>query len=169
MFNSIIIDVAIGLVLVYLLLSLVCSAVREALAGVFKTRAKLLEQGIAELLKPTPGAAPGEASLIQTFFEHPLITVLYGGDYRPATSKRAAWVRPSSLPSYIPKRAFSTALLDLAARGPLSDSVTALEGSGPTSALTVDAVRAGVARLGSVRVQRVVLHALDASRGDLDK
>ncbi|HEX4683762.1 MAG TPA: hypothetical protein VH277_13680 [Gemmatimonadaceae bacterium] len=169
MFNSIVIDVAIGLVLVYLLLSLVCSAVRETLAGVFKTRAKLLEQGIAELLKAAPGAAPDQTSLIQSFFEHPLITVLYGGDYRPAASKRAAWVRPSSLPSYIPKRAFSTALLDLAARGPIADSATMLDPGMPAPALTADAIRAGVARLGSARVQRVVLHALDASRGDLDK
>jgi hypothetical protein len=177
MFNSIILDAAIGLVLVYLLLSLVCSSIREALAGLFKTRAKVLEKGIAELLKATPPAGGGAAggggggaapmSILQSFYEHPLITVLYQGDYVAAKDKLVSWLRPSSLPSYIPKGAFSMALLDLAARGPVDPAtgVRALE----NVPLDAAAVRAGGARLGSARVQRIVLQALDVAQGDLDK
>ncbi|MEX2283837.1 MAG: hypothetical protein WEE89_15235 [Gemmatimonadota bacterium] len=50
MLGSEILDVAIGLVLVYLLLSFVCSAIREAIEAVLKSRAVHLEAGIRERL-----------------------------------------------------------------------------------------------------------------------
>jgi hypothetical protein len=100
MFGSNVLDVVIGLVLVYLLLSLVTTSIREALAGVWKTRARFLKEGIKELLGT--GAEDG-GPLLASFYQHPTIFALYRhGDKNP---------------SYIPARSFSTALLDMAARG----------------------------------------------------
>ncbi len=45
MFNSSVLDVAIGLVFVYLLLGLMCTTVNEWLAQLFKTRAATLKRG----------------------------------------------------------------------------------------------------------------------------
>jgi hypothetical protein len=54
MFNSSVLDVAIGLVFVYLLLGLMCTTVNEWLAQLFKTRAATLREGIRRLLHAPP-------------------------------------------------------------------------------------------------------------------
>ena len=51
MFGSTILEMAIGLALIYLLLSLICSVINELFAGIFDRRALHLEQGIAALLQ----------------------------------------------------------------------------------------------------------------------
>ena len=51
MFGSEILDVAVGVIFVFLLVSMICSAIREGLETVLKTRAAYLEQGIRELLR----------------------------------------------------------------------------------------------------------------------
>jgi hypothetical protein len=100
MFGSNVLDVAIGVALIYLLLSLVSSSIREMIAGFFKTRAKLLKEGIDELL----------GDLAKAFYEHPQISVLYRGTYEKAKSAK-------DLPSYIPARNFALAVLDIARAG----------------------------------------------------
>lgn len=90
MFGSEILEVAIGLAFVYLLLSLICSAVNEWIASLFKMRSITLEKGIKNLLND-----PNEAKRL---YEHPLIKVLYRGEGKP---------------SYIPSRTFALALLDI--------------------------------------------------------
>jgi hypothetical protein len=57
MFNSTVLDVAIGLAFVYLLLGLMCTTVNEWIAGMLKRRAKNLEEGIRRLL-----AAPADGT-----------------------------------------------------------------------------------------------------------
>ena len=52
MFNTTIIDVAIGMVFIYLLLSLLCTATNELIELLVKKRATDLERGIRELLQP---------------------------------------------------------------------------------------------------------------------
>ena len=54
MFNSSVLDVAIGLIFVYLLLGLMCTTVNEWLAQLFKTRAATLKEGIRRLLNAPP-------------------------------------------------------------------------------------------------------------------
>ncbi|MEK6336666.1 MAG: hypothetical protein AABM67_17200 [Acidobacteriota bacterium] len=102
MFNSGILDVVIGVVVVYLQLSLVCTAVHELVALLLKKRAKELEKGILGLLtKP---------ELVEKFYEHPLIKGL----------------RPDGrMPSYIPSRTFSLALMDIVRRHSFDGTVSA--------------------------------------------
>ena len=57
MFGSEILEVAIGLVLVYLLLALICSALSEWIARMFAMRSKTLKAGIRNLLDdPSAGS-----------------------------------------------------------------------------------------------------------------
>lgn len=50
MFGSAFLEVVIGLTFVYILLSIVCSALNELIAQVFKMRGKVLQEGIKRLL-----------------------------------------------------------------------------------------------------------------------
>ena len=100
MFGSEILDIAIGLILIFLLLSLICSSAREALETVLKSRAAGLERGIREML-----ADRGRQDWVPTFYQHPLIKSLFQGDYQAG--------KTGNLPSYIPARAFALAVMDL--------------------------------------------------------
>jgi len=50
MFGSTILDVAIGLIFTYFLLSMISSHINEAIATIFNLRAKSLEESIRNLL-----------------------------------------------------------------------------------------------------------------------
>ena len=95
MFGSAILEAAIGLILIYLFLSLVVTAVQEAIAAHLRWRAENLYDGVRELLCD-PKDKQGFAEKI---YEHPLIYSLSKG--------------PEGKPSYIPSRTFALALLDL--------------------------------------------------------
>jgi hypothetical protein len=100
MFGSEVLDVAIGLVMIFLLLSLICSSVREAFETVLHHRSSDLEHGIREMFgdRSTTG-------LIADFYRHPLIEALFQGDYVPG--------KTSNLPSYIPARTFALTVMNL--------------------------------------------------------
>src|SRR5213596_117827 len=93
MFGSAILDTAIGLIFVFLVVSLVVSAANELLAALFKWRANNLFLGIRQLLQDA-----SVTGLVTRFYEHPLIDGL--------SSK-------GKKPSYIPSRTFALALLDI--------------------------------------------------------
>jgi hypothetical protein len=134
MFGSTILDVAIGLVFVFLLCSLVASAVREGIEAWTKTRASQLEAGLREILRYKDGK-----QLLQQFYDHPLISALYQGPYNPASKRTASTLfKGSNLPSYIPSHNFALALLDMTARGPEVD------GSQATTPVTLDSIRKNV-------------------------
>ena len=50
MFGSEILDVAVGLIFIYLLLGLICSAVNEWFARILALRSSMLKEGITNLL-----------------------------------------------------------------------------------------------------------------------
>lgn len=96
-------DVAIGVTFVFLLLSLVCTAVAEAVEHVFKYRAHYLRLGVEKLL------LDGSPRLRDALYEHPLIKSLYVPSLLPGLVRTTG-------PSYIPSRSFALALLDLVSR-----------------------------------------------------
>ncbi len=125
MFNSAILDVAIGMIFVYLLLSLLCSAASEIIELMLKKRAIDLERGIREML--APGSKSGSNDIVQKLYNHSLVNNLFGGRYedsRIASAKR--YVMRTQLPSYIPARSFALALMDLVTAPPEGDSGPAL-------------------------------------------
>jgi hypothetical protein len=161
-FGAEILDVAIGVVFVFLLVSVICSAVREGLEAWLKTRAAYLEHGIRELLHDRRGKG-----LAKSFYEHPLIYSLYSRDYTPGRNgtKPALLARGGELPSYIPASNFARALMDIAARGPNADVGT----NAHAPLLSLENMRNNVANIGNERVQRALLTAIDSAQGDLSR
>ena len=112
MFNSTILDVAIGMIFVYLLLSLLCSAANEIIELLLKKRAIDLERGIREML--VPGSPSGAADIVRDLYNHPFVNNLFGGRYED--TRIESWIRyiwRTHLPTYIPSRSFALALMDL--------------------------------------------------------
>jgi hypothetical protein len=164
MFGSEILDVAVGVIFVFLLVSLICSAVREGIEAWMKSRATHLEQGIRELLHD-----PRASGLARSLYEHPMVSVLYHDKYVPTDTIKfwtTALTRGRNLPSYIPSHNFALALMDMAARGPAIDPTSSVARAG---AITIASLRDNIAGLGSPPVQRVLLTALDSAQGDLQK
>jgi hypothetical protein len=161
MFGSVL-EVAIGVVFVFLLASIICSAIREGIEAFLKTRAAFLERGIRELLHDR--AAEGLAKQVYT---HPLVAGMYRDQYEPSDHTKHRWplARGRDLPAYIPSRNFALALLDIAARGPVDDTNRARAAQAP--ALSRAAVRSNLALM-PVPVQRVLLTAIDVADGDLN-
>jgi hypothetical protein len=113
MFGSTILEVAIGLLFVYLLLSLLCSAVAEYIEAKFNNRAKYLKEGITLLLNETTG---GGVDLAAQLYAHGLVRPFY----RDGTK----------LPSYIPARTFALALWNIASTAADLDASSGGAGSG---------------------------------------
>jgi hypothetical protein len=96
MFGSNVLEVAIGVVFVYMLLSLLCSTINEqVIARVFALRANTLEDGINNML--------ANQGLVKQLYDHPLIKGL---------SQNAASGKPRK-PSYIPADIFAAAVMDM--------------------------------------------------------
>jgi hypothetical protein len=169
MFGSDVLDVGVGMSLLFLMMSLIATAVREAIEGYMKSRSSDLEKGLREMFDE--GKTPGFdlQTMIGKFYQHPLISSLYQG---------SAGVKDAALPSYIPSKAFVSAVLDIvlnpapaaAAAGDAAAPV-AVGGAVPVPAarkeLTVAALRASAANL-PPRMRSVILTALDDTQGDID-
>lgn len=105
MFGSNILEVAIGIIFVYLLLSLICTALNEGIASLIDKRGRNLMGGIKNLLND-----PEFTGLAQQVYNHGLI----GGISQHASNPN----KVTRLPSYMSGQNFSLALLDiLGARG----------------------------------------------------
>jgi hypothetical protein len=134
MLNSGILDVVIGLMLVYILLALICTAVNEILETWLKVRAVELERGVRELLNEQGGG-----DLAQRLYDHPLIYSLFNGNYDPGRIKKnGKYKKGSTLPSYIPARNFALAVMDLALPG------TPQQASGAQGATSSQSAASGV-------------------------
>lgn len=96
MFGSQILDVAIGLIFVYLLSSLICTVINEMFAKILKLRTKTLRKGIQKIIT---GQKDTEDKNVKDFFEHSLIKSL----------------SLTGHPSYISSREFALALIDIVA------------------------------------------------------
>ena len=168
MFGSDILEVATGIVFVFVLLSTICTSVREGLEGWFKTRASYLEFGIRELLQDRMGDG-----IAKHVFEHPLIFGLYSGDYTPGSTQRpGVMTSGGNLPTYIPARSFARALMDIAARGPVAAGLTA--GTDMTTpangqVLSMAQIRANALKIQNAAVRRVLITAIDTAQGDFDR
>jgi len=105
--NSTVLDVTIGLVLIYLVLSLFCSAVKEWIARFLALRATALRQGINELLA---GGTP--TGLAAALHDHPLIDALKPNK-APIVQRLLNRADEARYPSYISSQTFALAVMDL--------------------------------------------------------
>src|ERR1035441_10914341 len=98
-----VLDVAIGTIFVFLLFSLVLSALNEVVLSLFDQRAKFLQMGLKELL--------GNDQRVKELCDHGLINAFSRTD-------------KGNRPSYIPAGAFVTTLLELLLRKSLPPSTS---------------------------------------------
>jgi len=120
MFGSELLEVAIGLVLIYLSISLVCSGLNELFAKIFGLRAKTLEEGLLKMFK--------DPKLVEALLNHPLIkesgqsgtwqkvsrTSAPGGASNLDKTSREADTAPDNTPVInIPRQHFVPALADI--------------------------------------------------------
>jgi len=124
-FNSTTLEVAIGMALIFLLVSLFCTAINEAIAGFFNTRAKNLEKGIKSLF--TQGNLTNALSLTDAIYRHGLVQGLYRSGAGTGQQLSDKLRHP---PSYIPSRTFASALYDTLF-GDLTNPPTAVAGAIP--------------------------------------
>src|SRR5688572_29539164 len=106
-----VLDIILGLVLVYFVLSIVCSAANEGLSHLLNLRAETLREGIEVLVNgATSGPADADGRVIpDRLYSHPLIL---GMSQRKLAVRLGRW-KTVQLPSYIPAPTFATALLDI--------------------------------------------------------
>jgi hypothetical protein len=165
MFGSDVLDVGIGMSLLFLMMSLIATAVREAIEGVMKSRSKDLEKGLREMLNDT--TAGNYAGLVGQVYKHGLINSLYRGNL--ADAKKA-----DDLPSYIPSKTFVSALLDIVLRTNPAAAVAAppapgvaLPDTGVRTGLTIDNLKACAGNL-PPQIKQIVLGAIDDAQNDID-
>jgi len=102
-------DVFIGLAFFFFLLSIVCSAVNEAIATLMNYRAKDLEKGIAGLLD--------DKANVDAFYRDPRVRALFKPTRLwqkiPGLGRLLSWAFGSKLPSYVPSRVFAHTVVDM--------------------------------------------------------
>ena len=119
----VIVDVVVGLSFLFFLLSIIAAAMNEAIAGIFRLRARMLEQGIINLINGTRKPDnPDDLKIVEDLYRHTLVN---------------GYSRGSSKPSYLSSRSFRNALLEL---------TDLLEATGDTSVdpLRVDEIKTEV-------------------------
>src|SRR5215470_215858 len=138
MFGSTTLDIALGITFMYLLLSLVVTAIQEVIDTLIKLRAAHLAKGIEKLLG---------SPMATSFFANPLIKAFSPNQwFGPGTRK----------PSYIPSRAFAVTVLDLLAQAKISD------------VRKIDDITTGVTKLPEGDLKRSLTLLLDESEHRLD-
>jgi hypothetical protein len=101
--GSQVLEVTVGLLFVYLVFSLVCSAVQELVATGLSWRAKNLEEGLRSMLQGKEKPEPIDPVLAE-IVKHPRIQAML--------ARKRIFGRNQSLPSYLSARTFSLVLLD---------------------------------------------------------
>src|SRR5713226_2107154 len=177
-----VLDVFIGLSLIYLLLSLLCTASSEIIENLVKWRAKDLHRGIKELLDD-------EGSLTRKMYEHQLIAGLFEGKYDESVkptervkplnppvqndaSNASGTLRPpesavsetpriwTKLPSYIPATNFALALLDIAVNSASNE---------PRNSLSSDSLKSVLQKPGALnpKTRQALLTIIEHAGSDL--
>ncbi len=165
MFGLEVVDVAIGLTLLYLLLASITSAIRERWEAFTKMRAVDLEKGISQLLDDS------DRTFTKAIYDHPMVNGLFAGAYELSKVSLGQKVEQykcrSTLPSYIPSSNFALALLDIVARG-------GPDGRGDLSAaghpvVSLEDLRQTTSRITNTSIRSAVILAIDAAQGDINK
>jgi hypothetical protein len=165
MFGSDILDVGIGMSLLFLMMSLIATALREAIEGWMKSRSTDLEKGLREMLDESGKTGFDVNSMIGKLYNHPLISSLYKG--------KVDSVKGGDLPSYIPSKTFVSAILDIVLNPTVVASAAAPAAGAAAPAterkkLTMEElVRSSTANL-PPRVASILNTAIDNAQGDMN-
>jgi len=107
MLSSSFLDTAIGIVFVFLLLSLIASTVNEIILSTLSMRGRFLLSGLKTLLDDAEASG-----LVTQIYNHGQVFGLFRGNFNPQ--------KPGNLPSYIPSRNFVMAFLGVIPETPVA-------------------------------------------------
>jgi hypothetical protein len=143
MFGSTVLDLAIGLIFTFLIISLVTSTATEAFASALGWRANTLLQGVKDLLND-----PNFTGLALDLYNHGLVN--------PQANGRAANEKDlTQKPSYIDAKQFATALTEL---------------TGISSGLDAKTLKTAIAaKVGDKQLRDVLNGIVDRADGDINK
>jgi hypothetical protein len=181
MFNSDMLEVAIGLVFVYLLFSFLATALREGMEAWLKQRGEMLERGLLGLFtepvgqatSPAPGArltAPQAAAraeaVLERFYRSAPIYGLFRGGYAPPSQRgrdapSGARAVTRKLPSYIPQANFAMGVLAV-----VESYANPGAGGAPGS---LDRLRLALEGVPNAQVRNVVRAGIRLSGGDPER
>ena len=153
-------DVAIGLVLMYLLLSLMCTTIVELMSTMLRWRSKTLKDTIEKIID--------NPDLLERFYKHGLIAdVKYassGGNQKTSSdaattpsdgsprASDATETQPKNHPSYIDGHTFAKALIHVVSKG---------------KSLTITELQGAIEKLPSSRIRDVLLANIEAGSATL--
>jgi len=141
LFNSTILDVVIGVIFVYLLLSILCTAANEWVAAVTRRRGEMLKKGIKQLLANQRTASENDAEgFVREFYKHPLIISM---------------MHDANHPAYLSPRNFAAVVIDVMAPS-------------KPEALVFEDLQAGANALPDGQVKKSVLALIQRSNRDLE-
>lgn len=142
LFNSTTLEIVIGLIFVYLLLSILCTAANEWAAALTRRRGEMLRKAIHQLLEnqAVPGNDDDQSFLLQ-FYQHPLITSI---------------MHDKNHPTYISPRTFTAVVTDI---------LTAAK----SGVVAFEDLEAGSRDLPEGRVKKIVLALMHRSNGQLER
>ncbi len=172
MMGSEALETVIGVTFIFVFVSVIASAIGEGIENLLKRRASDLERGIREILNDPTGT-----TITRQLFQHPMISALFAGEYKPeklvksrdllrnGLTSHMPVLERRNLPSYIPGANFAEALIDTVARGATGvASAVALDGP-----LSVNSLRATALTLPNDKLKRAFISALDYAEGDLEQ
>ncbi len=157
MFGSAVVEVAIGMVFSFLLLSLVASASNETVSSLFSLRAFTLQQGLKKLLNDATGT-----QIVKMMYDHPMISSLSHPSIGQRLVGRVIRRDVASLPPYIPAHTFATVLMDVMVAAVVPD----MPGGRPTSLTEVSNAIASLPDHYDP-VKRSLLTLVDTAGGDI--
>ena len=107
MFGSGVLEIAIGMLFIYLLLSTISSALNEWIGGLTASRSRSLEAGIRSLLNDPKGEG-----LARKVLDHPLVRSLESPGQFSIPGLLGRWWQKFQRPHYLSSDLFVTAILD---------------------------------------------------------
>jgi hypothetical protein len=141
------VDVAIGLIFMYLVLSLICTTVNELIATQLKWRAKSLSSALVEIID--------NKEVRDAFFKFGLVAnakvASRGGDQATATSTSGQQPKDPTHPSYIDGKTFALALMDSLTADP-----SAKGKADPNNFPTIAEIKAIIAGLPDSNIRDVI-------------
>ena len=154
LFNSSILEVAIGVIFVYLLLSILCTSANEWIATLTRRRSKMLRKGIGQLLAEQRLVDGGPLTgFLDAFEDHPLISSLRHDKYHP--------------PYLAPRTVVAVVSDILTAGAPLPATSSSLPNDA-VQALRFQQFEDGVRALPDGHVKRSILASIQRSNRNID-
>jgi hypothetical protein len=168
LFNSTVLDVIIGLICAFLTVSLVTSAIVEAISSAMKWRAKTLLSGIQELVNDKDFK-----DLALKLYQHAAINPLGPGiTSAPAVQSRAINAPPTEdeqkaaqerKPSYIDSKQFANALLDVTGLSAV------IEKTGDPGPAAIKAFQDKINKITNPQIKDFFTGINNRTKGDLEK